>query len=98
MDIHTIEWDENKNKINQTKHNIGFEEASTVFNDPNSIEFDDPDHSENEDRFLLIGLSSSVRYLIVCFCERKNGDVIRIITARKLNKQEVKYFKKGDFQ
>ena len=61
----TFEWDENKNKINITKHGIDFSEASSTFYDDKAILFDDPDHSEEEDRFLLIGMSKNTRILTV---------------------------------
>ena len=83
-----FEWDENKNQANIEKHGISFSEASTVFYDENAVLFDDPDHSENEDRFLIIGFSQKARICIVSHCYRGNDDVIRIISARKATKRE----------
>ena len=67
-----FDWDENKNKTNIAKHGVDFNEASTVFYDENALIIDDPDHSEDEDRFILIGLSYKTRVLIVCHCYRNN--------------------------
>ena len=83
-----FEWDENKNQANIEKHGISFLEASTVFYDENAVLFDDPDHSESEDRFLIIGFSQKARICIVSHCYRGNDDVIRIISARKATKRE----------
>ena len=83
-----FEWDENKNIENIKKHKVSFEEASTVFDDVNAILFDDPDHSEEEDRFILLGMSIEANMLIVCLCVRENDSVIRIISARKATKSE----------
>jgi uncharacterized DUF497 family protein len=88
-------WDESKSKANQKKHGISFEEAQTVFFDENAIEFFDPDHSESEDRFLLLGLSSSLRILVVSHCYRKKESLIRIISARKATKKEQKVYTGG---
>lgn len=70
MDMIRFEWDENKNKINQRKHGISFEEAKTVFYDENAILFDDPEHSENEERFLIIGITNKNGICIVSHCYR----------------------------
>ena len=83
-----FEWDENKAKINKEKHGISFEEASTAFDDEQGVLFDDPDHSQNEDRFILLGISSSANLLIVCHCYRGKDDIIRIISARKATHSE----------
>ena len=77
-----FEWDEQKNATNKRKHGVGFEEAETVFSDENARLIDDPDHSEVEDRFILLGLSSALRVLVVCHCYREQDDVIRIFSAR----------------
>jgi uncharacterized DUF497 family protein len=87
-----IIWDENKNQENIRKHNVSFEEAETVFYDPNGKLIDDPDHSEDEDRFIILGLSKMLRLLVVCHCYRENDETIRIITARKAAKKEAKYY------
>jgi uncharacterized DUF497 family protein len=83
-----FEWDEAKNRENLRKHRVSFEEAQTVFLDENAIRFFDPDHSADEDRFLMLGISFRLRVLVVCHCFRVNDAVIRIISARKANKAE----------
>ena len=88
-------WDKSKSKANQKKHGISFEEAQTVFFDENAIEFFDPDHSQSEDRFLLLGLSSSLRIVVVSHCYRKSESLIRIISARKATKKEQKVYTGG---
>ena len=79
-----FEWDERKNKENQLKHDVSFEEARTVF-------YDD-EHAEWEDRFLLLGISAKSRVLMICHCLREDGDVIRIISARKATRTERKQY------
>lgn len=91
MDVKFI-WDDRKAKQNLRKHKVSFEEAATVFYDENAIEFFDPDHSKNEDRFLMLGISWRLRILVVCYCFRKKGSQIRIISARKATKKEEKYY------
>lgn len=92
METLKFEWDENKNQINQQKHSISFEEAKTVFYDENALLIDDPDHSEEEERFIILGLSSRAKLLVVCHCYRASETVIRIISARKATKTEIKYY------
>ena len=92
MDNIKFDWDENKALLNKRKHGISFEEAVTVFYDENALEFHDPDHSENEDRFIMIGLSFKARTLVVCYCSREADSVIRIFSARKATKQEAKRY------
>jgi uncharacterized DUF497 family protein len=87
-----FEWEEAKAADNIKKHGVSFEEARTVFFDERARLINDPDHSENEDRFILLGLSSSLRVLIVCHCYRSEGNVIRIISARKATTQESKVY------
>ena len=94
MDMIRFEWDENKNTINRQKHKITFEEAKTVFYDENALLIDDPDHSEIEDRFILLGLSREAKLLVVCHCYRQSDTVIRIISARKATKTEAKYYER----
>ena len=94
MEYLNFQWDEVKNQLNQQKHGISFEEAKSVFYDLNAIVFNDPDHSDNEDRFLIIGLTSHARVCIVSHCYRYNDSVIRIISARKATKNEKKYYKR----
>lgn len=84
----SFEWDEDKNRANKRKHGISFEEARTVFHDENATEFSDPDHSDDEDRFIMLGMSFRLRVLVVCHCHRKKDSVIRIISARKANGDE----------
>lgn len=90
-----FEWDENKNIKNKTKHGIDFKEASSVFYDDYAIVFDDPDHSDNEERFLIIGMSVKTRICIVSHCTRNNDSIIRIISARKATKHEAIIYSEG---
>ena len=83
-----FEWDEQKNRENKRKHKVSFEEAKTVFFDENAIRFFDPDHSQDEDRFLILGMSFALRILVVCHCYRKDDLIVRIISARKADKRE----------
>lgn len=83
-----FEWDPRKSTSNLRRHGVSFEDASTVFVDDNAILINDPDHSLEEDRFILMGLSGSLRVLIVCHCYRGEGQLIRIISARKADRQE----------
>ena len=93
--MYFFDWDENKNKINQKKHGITFEEASSVFYDEMALLFDDPLHSSEEDRFLLLGMSEKSHICIVCHCYRESDAVIRIISARKATKREVQRYADG---
>jgi len=86
-------WDNTKAKSNLIKHKISFEEAKTVFNDDNARLIQDPDHSENEDRFILLGLSCTLKILTIVHCYRDDEDNIRIISARKSTKQETKQYR-----
>ncbi|MGA9043238.1 MAG: BrnT family toxin [Terriglobales bacterium] len=81
-------WDAKKDHANQRKHGVSFEEAKSVFYDENAKLIPDPDHSDEEDRFILLGWSSAPRMLLVCHCYRSNDRVIRIISARKATKRE----------
>lgn len=83
-----FQWDERKNRENKRKHKVSIEEAQTVFLDENAIRYFDPNHSEDEDRFLMLGMSFTLRVLVVCHCYRESDSVIRIISARKANKRE----------
>ena len=87
MDI-TFEWDAIKASLNKRKHNISFDEAKTVFFDEQAIIIHDPEHSHHEDRFVILGLSTVARLLVVCHCFRRNDSVIRIISARRATKKE----------
>ena len=84
----TFKWDEKKNKSNKKKHNVSFEEAETSFADDKALLLHDPDHSNEEERFILLGLSSKLRILVVCHRYIKSDDVIRIISARKATRLE----------
>jgi uncharacterized DUF497 family protein len=92
MEKLNFEWDENKNRTNQNKHKISFEEAKTVFYDENALVIDDPDHSESEDRFIILGHSNRTNLLVVCHCYRASDTVIRIISARKATATETKQY------
>src|SRR5687768_2387960 len=83
-----FEWDPSKARANQRKHGVSFEEAQTAFADERGLIIHDPDHSDLEDRFVLLGLSSTLRALVVCHCYRSGDRVIRIISARKANRLE----------
>jgi len=83
-----FEWDARKNKENAKKHGISFEEAQTAFYDEQAVVFFDPDHSDAEDRFILLGISYKLRVLVVCHCFRESETAVRIISARKADKGE----------
>lgn len=83
-----IEWDPAKNAENKRKHGVSFEEASSVFADERALLLADPDHSTEEDRFILMGFSDSLRILVVCHCYRREDQIIRIISARKATRSE----------
>jgi uncharacterized DUF497 family protein len=87
MDI-IFEWDKKKNSSNRKKHGVSFEEAINVFADEKALVIQDPDLSEEEYRFILLGLSSRLRNLLVCHCYRQSDSVIRIISARKARQSE----------
>ncbi len=87
-----FEWDERKDLANQRKHGISFREAETVFSDERALLLEDPDHSEGEDRFVLIGLSAALRALVVCHCYREKNEVIRLISARRATRSERKQY------
>ena len=84
----TFEWDDAEAMSNQRKHGVSFEEASTVFYDPHALVVDDDVHSYDEDRFVIVGLSSAARALTVCHCYRETNELIRIISARRATKNE----------
>ena len=85
-------WDEAKNRSNKRKYGVSFEEAKSVFYDEYAVEYDDPDHSRDEARFLMLGVSDRLRVLMVCHCLREGGSVIRIISARKATKKEIEIY------
>jgi uncharacterized protein len=88
-----FEWDPAKAASNARKHKVTFEVAKTVFFDDFAVQFFDEEHSDTEDRFLLLGMSSDARLLLVCHCEREDGDVVRIISARKATETEAQYYR-----
>ncbi len=90
-----FEWDENKNESNFSKHGVWFEEAQTLWADACALEFFDPDHSDFEDRFIRIGHSSKKRLLLAVFCERITQKKIRLISARRATKREVREYEEG---
>ena len=85
----TFEWNESKNKSNIQKHGISFEEAKSVFYDEFALLIADPDHSETEDRIVLLGLSAELRLLLVCHCFEADDGLIRIISCRKAIRREI---------
>ena len=85
-------WNEDKNKTNIRKHGVSFDEARTVFLDEKAIRYFDPEHAEDEARFLMIGLSFKLRVVVVCHCYRENDTVIRLISARKADKSETENY------
>ena len=87
-----FEWNSAKAAANVKKHGVSFEEAQTVFYDEFAVQFFDEENSDDEARFLLLGLSTQAKLLIVCHCERDSGNVIRIISARKATKREKAFY------
>ena len=83
-----LEWDAKKDRANQAKHGVSFEEAKTAFLDEGARVIADPEHSEDEDRFILLGLSIHLRVLVICHCYRESENAIRIISARRANRSE----------
>lgn len=90
-------WDEEKNRINLSKHGVSFQEAQTVFEDENALFMFDPDHSENEDWFLLLGLSKGLCLLVICHCYREEDELIRIISARKATRKETTAYREKNY-
>ena len=88
-------WDENKNQINIKKHGISFNEAETVFDDEFIVFYPDDEHSYHEERFIAIGESALQKLLMVCYCERENTEIIRLISARKADKFETEIYYGG---
>ncbi|GIK61923.1 MAG: hypothetical protein JETCAE03_22620 [Ignavibacteriaceae bacterium] len=87
-------WDKNKNLANIKKHKISFEEAKTVFLDDNARLIHDPEHSISEERFIILGITNKLRLLVVVHTYKEDGDVIRIISARKATRTETIYYYK----
>lgn len=90
-----FDWDERKNRGNRAKHGVWFEEAQCVFEDPHVRLFHDPEHSEAEERFLLLGVSSAARILVVVHCYGESEDLVRIISARKATRKEIRFYEEG---
>jgi len=88
-----FDWDEAKAEANQAKHGVSFEEARTVFEDQFSVDFYDPDHSEDEHRYIIVGESGSGRLLVVAYTER--GSTVRLISARRATRCEKKAYEEG---
>ena len=89
-----FEWDEAKNKANIQKHGISFDEAKTVFHDEFALLIADPDHSDAEDRFVLLGFSARLRLLLVCHCFEVDAGLVRIISCRKASQNEATWYKR----
>lgn len=87
-----FEWEPAKAAANLKKHGVSFEEARSVFYDEFAVQFFDEEHSSDEERFLLLGMSTEGRLLLVCHCEREAGYVIRIISARKATRRESAFY------
>jgi uncharacterized DUF497 family protein len=88
-----FEWDSAKAASNAKKHKVTFELAKSVFYDDFAVQFFDEEHSSDEDRFLLLGMSSDARLLLVCHCEMEEANVIRIVSARKATQSEAQYYR-----
>lgn len=91
----SFEWDEPKAVANLKKHQVSFEEAKSIFFDEYGVQFFDADHSSDEERFLMLGMSSGAKLPIVCHCERAHGAIVRIISARKATKRESAFYRGG---
>jgi len=88
----TFEWNSRKASQNRRKHGVSFDEAKTAFLDENARLIPDPEHSDDEDRFILLGLSIQLRLLLVCHCYREVENVVRIISARKADRSEQRQY------
>ena len=88
----SFEWDPLRATANLKKHSVSFEEAQSIFYDEFAVQFFDDEHSTTEDRFLMLGLSSKARLLLVCHCERKSANTIRIISARRATNRESAFY------
>jgi len=95
MNAYSFDWDDEKNIANINKHGVSFREASTVFKDANAIVLYDYAHSQDEERFVVIGYSTEMRLLYVCHCYRESETVVRIISARKAGKYEELLYEEG---
>ena len=93
---YNFEWDPNKARSNQNKHGVCFEEAATVFRDPQALSIFDDEHSSNEDRWITIGISNVGRLVVICHTFQKKDEsnvAIRLFSSRKANKKETKQYK-----
>jgi uncharacterized DUF497 family protein len=90
-----FEWSEHKEQSNRAKHGISFGEAQSVFHDEQAIQFHDHEHAQEEDRFVMLGMSAGLRILVVVHTVRSNGDVVRIVSARKATRNELKSYPAG---
>ncbi len=88
-----FEWDAAKVAVNLKKHQVSFEKARSVFFDDCAVQFFDDEHSQEEERFIMLGMSVQARLLVVCHCERRSGTVIRIISARKATRGESAFYR-----
>ena len=89
-----FDWSEAKNQANVRKHGVSFKEAKSVFFDESALLLADPDHSEDEDRFVLLGLSAKLRLLLVCHCFEADDGLIRVISCRKANRKEMSLYRR----
>jgi len=94
LDGQKVNWDEDKNLSNIKKHGVSFNEAATVFKDDNALYKPDRDHSDSEERFIILGMSENLNLLLVCHCYRNGDSIIRLISARKANKEEGKTYRR----
>jgi len=90
-----FEWDRDKHLSNIRKHGITFKVAAKAFFDPNAVTVDDDEHSQEEDRFILIGMNEHDKMITVCHCYRDDGNVVRIISARPPNQYEKQVYDEG---
>ncbi len=92
MNAPRFEWDPDKAAANERKHGITFFEAVSAFYDEQGVEFYDDEHSDWEDRFLLLGMSARLRLLLVCYCHREDDTTIRLISARRATRHEARQY------
>lgn len=90
-----FDWDSSKAAANRKKHRVSFEAAKTIFFDDFAVQFFDEAHSQDEERFIMLGMSSNTRLLVVCHCQRAEGEVIRIVSARKATRGESAFYRGG---
>ena len=90
-----FEWDERKNRANRKKHGVWFEEAQSAFDDPHARLFSDPEHSQEEERFILLGITFAARMLVVAHCYRESEEIVRIISAPQATRKEERFYEEG---